>query len=382
VIRSEAVEAGGPTRPGSKRWSDDAQRLLHGLPDGIIVTRTDGEVLLVNAEAARMVTRSPTDLVGRLVSELVPPQDRPHLEAVLEFAVCHGMLRGVPTGLVGGGGEAVPVVVDVGPVPRRDRGIEAVVWTLHEPVDHVAARRRLEESIRELGARCDAKDVLLLAVSHDLRGPLGVVIREADRLSADEAVPSTSRIVKSAHAMRRILSDVCDNDRALRGGLDRSWVDVGALAREIGDEHSADGRLIRTDTAPAYASVDAGLVRRIIENLVGNAVDHTPDGTTVWVSVVPSAVGVTLRVEDDGPGIPGWVQRRGTDAPPGGRGSHLGLHLVECFVGMHGGWMTIHDRPKGGTIVEVELPHSAPVAPDTRAFGRKRALQGPITAER
>ena len=80
---------------------------------------------------------------------------------------------------------------------------------------------------------------------------------------------------------------------------------MARLAAGILEEISFEGHPVElTQTGQVLANVDAGHVERIIENLVSNAVRYTPSGTPIWISIEGTAGGVTITVEDAGPGIP------------------------------------------------------------------------------
>ena len=110
---------------------------------------------------------------------------------------------------------------------------------------------------------------------------------------------------RNARKLDRLLADLLDIDRLSRGILEpsRSEVDVAALARGVAsDPDVLRGRDVVVHGGPVLARVDAPKVERIIENLVANAVRHTPAGTPIVVSIGREEQGVTIVVEDEGPG--------------------------------------------------------------------------------
>jgi len=115
---------------------------------------------------------------------------------------------------------------------------------------------------------------------------------------------------------------------------------------------------------PAVVSVDATKVERIIENLVSNALRHTPPGTNIWVRARGRDGGIALVVEDEGRGIPTEL-RDAIFEPfrqaPGSSSEHspgvgVGLSLVRRFAELHGGRAWLEDRPGGGSSFHVFLP--------------------------
>jgi len=145
----------------------------------------------------------------------------------------------------------------------------------------------------------------------------------------------------------------------------REPTDLTALVRQVMvDDGLEEGGRIDVDVAPLVADVDAGKVERIVDNLLANAVKHTPAGTPIWLRIEACPGGVLLVVEDAGPGIPRELAA-GIFEPfyqgPGDRpspGTGIGLSLVAKFAELHGGRAWVEDRPGGGASFRVELPCS------------------------
>jgi signal transduction histidine kinase len=114
-------------------------------------------------------------------------------------------------------------------------------------------------------------------------------------------------------------------------------------------------------------SLDAAKVERIVENLLANALRHTPSGSRVWVRVRAVDGGADVCVEDDGPGVPEELREsvfdafvRGPDAPIHSPGVGVGLSLVGRFAVLHGGRAWVGERPGGGASFHVFLPANEP----------------------
>ena len=107
------------------------------------------------------------------------------------------------------------------------------------------------------------------------------------------------------------------------------------------------------------------MVVRIVENLLVNAVKHTPPDASIWVGAARTGEGVVLRVEDDGPGVPPEeadrlfepFERGAASAPSPGLG--VGLSLVARFAEAHGGRAWVGDRDGGGASFRVLFPDPA-----------------------
>jgi signal transduction histidine kinase len=125
-----------------------------------------------------------------------------------------------------------------------------------------------------------------------------------------------------------------------------------------------DSTRVELDAEPAVADVDGPKVERIIENLIVNAVKHTPAETTISVRVVNRDRGVLIAVDDRGPGVD--ESRRDAifqlftrgDEVVGVPGAGVGLSLVSQFAALHGGRAWVEENPGGGASFRVLLPAS------------------------
>lgn len=247
----------------------------------------------------------------------------------------------------------------------------------------VTAHKRAEELERALGVEREVtarlreldrmKNTFLQAVSHDLRTPLAAILglavtleREDVLLHPEEAREMAARIAANARRLDRMVNDLLDLDRLSRGIVEPNLAptDVGGLVSNLvaGSELTA-GREVHVEAPPVWAEVDAAKVERIVENLLANAVRHTPAGTRIWVRVEPGEADLTLVVEDEGLGVPPEERerifepfRQGAAAPEHSPGVGVGLALVARFAELHGGRAWVEERPGGGASFRVLLP--------------------------
>jgi len=233
----------------------------------------------------------------------------------------------------------------------------------------------LEESAARLRALDEMKNMFLDAVSHELRTPLSVVLgvaltlRRGDvDLTTDEAEDLLSRLVSNARKLDRLLEDLLDLDRVARGIAEPSLTEanVADLVRDVmAGVETLDSRRVHAELAPVVVEIDVAKVERIVENLLANAVRHTPEGSRVWVSVTPRAGGALISVEDEGDGVPEELKRAIFDPFRQGPSRHkhapgvgIGLSLVARFAELHGGRAWVEDRGGGGAAFRVFLPGS------------------------
>ena len=135
---------------------------------------------------------------------------------------------------------------------------------------------------------------------------------------------------------------------------------VADLVQAIGRLHAARGLAIDTDVADVTAAMDAQDLDELLGNLLDNAARHAATGVRVSVQPQADARWFDLVVADDGPGIPVAERERVTQAgvrlDERGEGHGFGLAIVRELAELHGGRLTLAERPGGGLEAHVSLP--------------------------
>jgi PAS domain S-box-containing protein len=229
----------------------------------------------------------------------------------------------------------------------------------------ITERRKIDE----------LRDSILSAVSHELRTPLtsilgfAITLREQGGLLAEETRREMiDHLARQAKKLDSLLSDLLDLDRLRHGFVRPSFrvTDIGRLVTQVASGHVSDTHEIDVRVVSAVAEVDAPKVERIVDNLLANAVSHTPPGTGVSVRVETGRGGVLIAVDDSGPGVAEEYREaifeifnRGGDHD-GTPGTGIGLSLVAQFTALHGGRAWVEPSPAGGASFRVFLPERRP----------------------
>ena len=251
-------------------------------------------------------------------------------------------------------------------------GAEPELTELARTLDDMAAR--LQASIERERALEAHRLELITAASHDLRTPLAS-LRAMIEAIEDGVVPAgperdryMAEMGKSVDSLTALTDDLFDLIKLDAGEIEADTeqarlVDVASAALALTEGSAVEkGIRLRADLGDAELAMTSPRVARVIQNLVQNAIRHTPSGGEVLVVAKRTEQGISIVVEDEGEGIPAdavdkifepfW---RG-DASRLTGGSGLGLTLVKRIVEGLGGEISAGSAPRGGARFAVSLP--------------------------
>ena len=240
--------------------------------------------------------------------------------------------------------------------------------------DLEALRAALSEERERLRRALQERDDVLAVVSHDLRNPLNTISMAAEHLELDGADERDRRhcaaaIRRAVQRATHLIQDLLDISRIDQGGLslDRRAEDPVEIASVAIEDHrlAAERKGIVLElSCPAPVEkvlADRRRLHQVLDNLLGNAIRHTPAGGLVCVHVTPEGAWARFSVIDDGEGIPEdelprlfdrFYQVRRSDK--GGAG--LGLAIARGVVEGHGGTIEARRREQGGTVFTFTAP--------------------------
>ena len=237
--------------------------------------------------------------------------------------------------------------------------------------------RDFDRMAEQIEALVSAQRDLLGDVSHELRSPLARLIVALGLLrqgSPEETPEYLNRIAQEADRLDKLIGQLLTLTRIESGieSTQRETFDLTNLVQEVaadGDfEARAHGRQVKVLRADACTILGAPeIVRSAIENIVRNAIRHTPPGTSVDVTleqISTSGPKAVLQVRDYGPGVPEGMMkdifvpfhRVPNQNESNAHGAGLGLAIAERVVRMHDGHIRARNATEGGLIVEIELP--------------------------
>lgn len=240
--------------------------------------------------------------------------------------------------------------------------------------------QRVEQRTADLVRVQRQKEELAQLIVHDLRSPangimLASKVRLRDRATSPIDRQRWQNVHASAEAIHRMAMNLLDVMRSEDGTFAPRLAEVatGKLVSDAIEQMTpvavGNGCDLHVDvqSAPPAIRCDEELVRRVLQNLLDNAIRHAPEGSRVTLRAGGDGSWLELRVIDEGPGIPielreavfrKGVQLGSTTRERSGRG--LGLAFCELTVASHGGSIAIESNTPRGSIFVVRLPVTGP----------------------
>lgn len=220
------------------------------------------------------------------------------------------------------------------------------------------------------------REQLFQFIVHDLKNPLTTIQVGLEVLEDhDDATPAAQaqlrRLREAAHGMGRMIQNILDIGRAEQVGLElrktriplESWMPL--LLKELESQARSRSHALSWGCPEGLEiEADPEFLRRLLLNLLENALKYSPTGSHTRIEAQPSKRGIRLSVHDQGQGIPEPMRERifgkfvrldetGTGARSG---SGLGLAFCQLVAEAHDGRIWVEDNPAGGSVFVVELP--------------------------
>jgi signal transduction histidine kinase len=233
----------------------------------------------------------------------------------------------------------------------------------------------LNAMLGRLEAAFDRERRFVDDASHELRTPLAILKAELDLAQSrprtnQELVASVRSASEEADRLTSLAETLLVYSRSEGGRmpLRRQPTDLDQLLQDacspLAARAGAAGVTVRVEPHMVTAAVDPVRIRQAVENLVSNAIAHTPRGGQVRASAALAGDSLCLTVQDTGPGFGAGVLPRAFEpftsgpAPQNGtgQGAGLGLAIVRAIAQAHGGQATAENPPGGGARVTLRLP--------------------------
>lgn len=339
------------------------ETILENVAAGVIALDEHNRIATINRFAEELLAIQPSAFLGREYHEVLPRQHAMIVESFLAELDATGrstIERHLRVTIRRG--ETLSLQLNVTRmVDERGRSIGFVI--LFDNLTNLEKAQRLA-AWQEVARR----------IAHEIKNPLTPIQLSAqrlrkrflDRIGEDRDIfdQCTATIVAQVDEIKKLASEFSDFARMPK--LRRETNDLGRLAEEVvflyQEAHRSLTITCRIDPALPLFPFDAVQVKRVLINLLDNAVTALGDGGAIEVRVGPAPERETpmamLRVADNGPGIPADVRLRIFEPYFSTRksGTGLGLAIAHTIVSEHGGTIRARDNHPTGTVFTVELP--------------------------
>ena len=372
--------------------------------DLVTVVGAEGTIRYQTPSARRLLGRSATEIVGTGLGDLVEPDDRELAEALVREALARPVgepSRAVELRYRRPDGER-RILESIATVIGDGTGPPAVVINSRD----ITERRHLEDELRAAKEAAEAasraKSEFLATMSHEIRTPMNGIIGMANLILdsdlSDEQRDFAATLRDSAEALLAILTDILDFSKIEAHRVELEMIDfdlrttvesvIGLLARSASQRGLQLLDIVHAQV-PSLLRGDAGRLRQVLTNLVGNAIKFTEAGEVVVLvgldgPVAGSVVTIRVEVTDTGPGIPPDHQDRlfqpfsqadgSTSRRFGGTG--LGLAICRQLVELMGGEIGVRSMVGVGSTfwftARFEVQDATPMAlPRSELQGRR-----------
>ncbi len=334
---------------------------------------------LVLAEPGTADARAAVIVVGTSLDQLDDTSGRARLALLIAGPLIVGLAAGAVWLLTRGALAPVERLrAQAAEISAHDPGRRVRVPATHDEV--AALARTLNELLDRLTAAAQQQRQFVAAASHELRHPLAALRAELElarrpgRVAA-ERDPALERALARVDALARLTRDLLvlargDEGRMRLHAESRSLGSIagGQLAGASGRADVAGVALVLDAQPGVTAVVDETWLRQALDNLLDNALRHTPRGTSIELLVRSEGAEAVIEVCDRGPGFPPDLLPRAFERfqrgePVAGRrevGSGLGLSIVRTIAEAHLGRAEAANRPGGGAVVRLRLPRARP----------------------
>jgi len=336
-------------RKARERELREYETIVRALPDGVAILDTEGYLtrFIPPTGTDRGVGGyRPAELQGEHVSTVMSDESFERGAELIEELVTTDRERRVfEIEIIGKDGETYLREDHLALLEADDGSIEGTVGVLRDIEERKAYERELERQNARLEAFAEI-------ASHDLRNPLNVAhgYLEIARTEGDEE--ALERVADALERMDRLIDDTLTMARQGEAVSERTAVDVGTLARECWEAVRVDGATLTVTDAVAVQG-DQDRLRRVLENLLRNAVEHGGEEVTVEIGALEEG---GFYVADDGPGIP--VAERDSIFEAGfsaDDGTGFGLAIIDEIVEAHGWDVSVREGEAGGARFEIAV---------------------------
>jgi PAS domain S-box-containing protein len=362
------------THPEAEQERSRYALLFDLVPGGYVVTDAAGIIREINGTAAILLNRAQTALLGKPLLLFVARADQQTFHTQLSHLKFRPRVQDWEIQLQPWQGKPFPAGINIAVMQEPGQQECRLYWLIQD----LTARKQAEAERQHFEREAKRSEHFALlgklaaGLSHEIRNPLGAISLNVDVLAEELAQPMPDSTAHVAQSLAEIKVSLARLDDLLQdylslvrvSTLSLQPIDLGTVMTMFVQEMAAKlaGRAIslQLDGLATLGTVmlHQNAFRRVLVNLVQNAMDAMPQGGVLALCGQRYATHVQLKIRDSGSGvaadsIPQIFEPLYT-TKPGGTG--LGLYIVQEIVAAHSGQVTVQSQEGNGTTFTITLP--------------------------
>jgi PAS domain S-box-containing protein len=367
--------------------------IVESSDDAIISKTLDGIVTSWNPAATRLFGYRPSEIVGRPITTIIPPELHKQEDEILARLGRGERVDHFETVRVGKEGQRIDVSLTISPI----KGEDGTVIGASKIARDITERRQHERLMREADRQ---KDEFLATLAHELRNPLAPIVAAAELLKhaktlAPELRAATAILERQARHMTHLVDDLLDMSRITSGRirLQLEPIELAELLNSVIETYRQSAETARhritvtSSSAPVYVNADRIRLTQVLSNILHNAVKYTPPGGRIEIELRTEGKQAVVSVRDNGMGIPAEMLQhifepfaqldRSYERADGGLG--IGLTLAKRLIELHQGRIEAKSAGRGaGTEFLIQLSTIA-TAPVKRVSAQRKPAELPAS---
>ena len=361
--------------------SDERSRRLAAVVqdsnDAMTVFDLTGRLLAWNRAATILYGYTEDEALGMSVSAMLPAGARQDHLDFIRNAAHHEALHAYEAQRVAKDGRVINIWITLSILSDGQGNAMSVATTERELTDRSLSNAQLRERAERLAQADRRKNEFLAMLGHELRNPLAALCSAGELLASEttdapQKAWAAGMVQRQGRAMTQLVNEMLDLSRITNGSIDlhRQAVTLKTVVqsaievcRPIVDERHHTLSVSLPDE-PVMMYVDSTRLSQVIENIVINAAKYTPPGGTISLTATRTGNRLSLRIKDNGRGIPQSMLSTLFDMFVQGpvssgqlqSGLGVGLSVVRRLVELHGGSVQAVSDGKTGSEFIVDLP--------------------------
>ena len=341
--------------------------------DAIISKTLNGIVTSWNLAAERMFGYTPSEMLGKHISLLIPADRRQEEDLIISNIVQGHKVDHFQTIRLAKDGTKIPISLTVSPVADRSGKVIGASKIARDISEHLKTQATNERLFKEIKALNEKKDEFIGIASHELKTPLTSIsgyLQILDRFEKDDdSKKFLQKTIQQVNKLTGLVSDMLDVSKIEAGKLHYSKVNfdirqmIDGVLELIEHTHADHEIVLETSIGSLYVHADEQRMEQVMINLITNAIKYSPNPAKISVFISSTGLEVTVGVKDSGFGIATDKLShifsrfyRVEDSNPTISGLGIGLYITSQIIERHQGKIWAESELGRGSTFWFSIP--------------------------